>query len=279
MSDSGRLTLGALYREMRAGLGDAGWVRVAVEFHQRAVEAALPGGGASAPPGGASLALRALIDQRDGVLDRGEIALDGPDEPRRLVVRRRGSSYAYSVDGGRRWGSFSAPPRLFDLEEFEAALDRVEVEDATIEPVRGETEAAGEVTVGGRWPVAEPRPAHALDVSLDREQFVRLLSIFSPDAQEGPDEPGLSAYSVSLEAAGDVSLLYWWSLNGREGDPVGLGAGAAGSAPRMACSVSIHVTRGREPAPDAVVIAAGLPEVSCLDEVWTLLRRAGAGGR
>ncbi len=267
MTPSLRLTLGALYREMRGGLGDAGWVRATLEFRQRTVAAAQAGLPPDAP-GGGSLVLQALIDQRDGVLDRGEIALDGDGASRRLLVRRSGGGYAYSIDGGRRWGPFAAPPRIFEVAELEAALERVEVEDVTVEPVPAVVGAEGEACSAGGSP-APDAAAHALDVSLDREAFVRLMGIFAADPEDGPDALALTAYSVSLEASSGVALLYWWSLGGLDRPP----ADPAARGLRVSCGVSIRLAAGREPAPDPVVMAPELPEVRRLDDVWDLIRR------
>ena len=256
---------------MRAGLGDAGWVRATLEFRQRTV-AAEPAGPPPDPPGGGSVVLRALIDQRDGVLDRGEIALDGGRASRRLLVRRSGGGHAYSIDGGRRWGPFAGPPRVFEVAELEAALERVEVEDVTVEPVPAVAGADGEAWSAGSSP-APDAAAHALDVSLDREAFVRLMGIFAADPEDGPDALALTAYSVSVEASSGVSLLYWWSLGGLDrppGDPAARGL-------RVSCGVSIHLAAGREPAPDRVVMAPGLPEVRHLDDVWELIRGGVSG--
>ncbi len=272
MTPSLRLTLGALYREMRAGLGDAGWVRATLEFRQRTVAAALAGVTPDAP-GGGSLVLRALIDQRDGVLDRCEIALDGGSASRRLLVRRSGGGYAYSIDGGRRWGPFAAPPRIFEVAELEAALELVAVEDVTVEPVPAVAGAEEEAWSAGSSPAPDAAAAHALDVSLDREAFVRLMGIFAADPEDGPDAPALTAYSVSLEASSGVSLLYWWSLGGLDRAP----ADPAARGLRVSCGVSLRLAAGREPAPDRVVMAPGLPEVRHLDDVWELIRRGVSG--
>jgi len=68
MTAEQRLTLGALYREMRAGLGDAGRVRVTLEFQQRTI--AVAADGATEP---AYLVLETLLEYEDRVLDRGQV--------------------------------------------------------------------------------------------------------------------------------------------------------------------------------------------------------------
>ena len=106
----------------------------------------------------------------------------------------------------------------------------------------------------------------ALDVSLDRNAFLRLLRVFSADADDTLDDaPLLDAFSVSLEAAEDVSLQYWWSLSDT-------GFAAAGIPVRVRCSVSIRVAAlgAAESAP--VSLDQDLPDVADLDGVWAILR-------
>jgi hypothetical protein len=247
MSPASRLTLGALYREMRAGLGDAGWARVTVEFRQRTQ--------AGGDPEGVALVLQALVDHRDRELHRAEVTLMGHGPSKRLHVRRHAEGFAYSVDGGTRWGPFTAHPRIFDLADFEAKLDEVLADDVTFEPVTAPT-------------------ADALDVSLDRAAFARLLRIFSADVGDEPDSPALSAFSVSLVASADVSLVYWWSLTGIDGADLSAPDGPAdASTLRITCSVSIRVAAAPEPAAEEVALDEALPPVAHIDEVWALLRR------
>ena len=148
MSSDLRLTLGALYREMRAGLGDAGRVRVTVEFLQRTI--AVAGEAATAEP--ASLVLETLLEYEDRVLDRAQVALRGSGgPPLRFMVARHGDGYAYSLDGGARWGRVAAHPRIFSLEEFERELAEIPVEDATYDVLDA-------VRAGEPPPVSEPHP-------------------------------------------------------------------------------------------------------------------------
>lgn len=264
MSVSPRLTLGALYREMRAGLGDAGWARVTVVFRQQTR------GDTGAEQGGSEgriLVLEALIDHRDGELDRAELSLVGPEPAWSITVRRDGDGFAYSIDGGQQWGRFSDRPRIFDLPGFEAELDEVIVEDVTFEEV---------VSPG----------VDALDVSLDRAAFARLLGIFSADLEEDPETLALSAYSVSLEAAEEVCLDYWWSLGALDGPPIEpFSDSSNGRVVRVTCSVSIRVAASQGRSGAEAVLDQELPEVADIDDVWGLLRRgapraatAGPGG-
>jgi hypothetical protein len=108
----------------------------------------------------------------------------------------------------------------------------------------------------------------ALDVSLDRAAFLRLLRVFSADADEDldGDAPLLDAFSVSLEAAEDVSLQYWWSLSDT-------GFAAAGIPIRVRCSVSIRVAAPGAAESAAVSLDQAMPDVADLDGVWAILRR------
>jgi hypothetical protein len=265
-----RLTLGALYREMRAGLGDAGRVRVTVEFQERTL--AVAGEDAAAEPGG--VVLETVLEYDDRLLDRALVGLRGSGTPRRFTVARHGDGYAYSLDGGVRWGRLAAHPRVFDIEEFEAELGEIPVEDATFDVLSGAR--------GGDAP-EPPEPAHAegfsapperfvdaLDISLDRSGFLRLLRIFSADVDEDPDPFLLNAFSVSLEAADDVSLQYWWSVS----DTV---FAAADIPVRVRCSVSIRISAVADAQPAAVTLHADLPDVDDLDGVWALLRVGPSG--
>ena len=271
MTSEHHLTLGALYREMRAGLGDAGRVRVTLEFQQRTIAVAADG---AAEP--AYIVLETVLEYDDRVLDRAQVGLLGSGPPMRFMVARNGDGYAYTLDGGSRWGRLDTHPRIFSLEDFEAELGEITVEDATFDVLTG-------VRIEEVAPVSEPLPdadpagvperfVDALDVSLDRAAFLRLLRVFSADAGEDLEEaPLLDAFSVSLEAAEDVSLQYWWSLSET-------GFAAAGIPVRVRCSVSIRVAALSDAESTSVSLDEGLPDVADLDGVWGILRRAPAAG-
>jgi hypothetical protein len=264
MSPDRRLTLGALYHEMRAGVGDGGRFRVVVEFQQLSHRT----GGVDAAGAPASLVLETLVEYAEGVLDRAQVALHGSGPPQRIMMARHGDAYAYSLDRGERWGPLAAHPHLFDLEEFEGQLEQISVLDATIDALDG-SESDGEgVGVGpgdgGRAMAAEQR-VDALDVSLDRAGFLRLLQIFSADVDAGAETPRLHAYSVSLEAAADVALHYWWSLLDDLSAPP--------PASMIRCAVSIRVAALAEAAPSDVRMDPALPTLSDLDSVWAAAHR------
>ena len=269
MTAEPRLTLGALYREMRAGHGDAGRVRVTLEFQQRTI--AVAADGATEP---AYLVLETLLEYEDRVLDRAQVGLLGSGPPKRFMVARHGDGYAYTLDGGARWGRLDTHPRIFSLEDFETELGEIAVEDATFDVLTGvrmgEAPSGDEPLLEGELAGVPERFVDALDVSLDRAAFLRLLRVFSADADEDLDEePLLDAFSVSLEAAEDVALQYWWSLSDT-------GFAAAGIPVRVRCSVSIRVAALGAAESAAVSLDEDLPDVADLDGVWAILRRAPA---
>ncbi|MGD1052652.1 MAG: hypothetical protein ABR950_02365 [Candidatus Dormibacteria bacterium] len=269
MSSDQHLTLGALYREMRAGLGDAGRVRVTVEFQQRTLASAAGEEGSGEP---ASLVLETFVEYDDRVLDRAQVALHGAGPPKRFLVARHGSAYAYSLDGGERWGRLAAHPRIFDLEEFEAELGQILVEDATYDVLDGSGDLHGPRAAAGGAGV-QPVPekfVDALDVSMDRESFLRLLRIFSADVDDDPDAPALNAFSVSMQAADDVSLQYWWSLSDSLGEDADVPL-------KIRCSVSIRVGALGAEESGAVQLDGSLPDVADLDGVWAILRHTPPG--
>jgi hypothetical protein len=258
VSTDRRLSLGPLYREMRAGLGDVGRVRVTVKF-QESTFAAPEGGQGFAEP--VSLVLETFVEYEDRVLDRAQIALHGSGPPKRFLVARHGSAFVYSLDGGERWGRLVKHPRIFDLEEFEAELGQILVEDATYDVLDGRGDLQGSA---GSGPGPE-RFIDALDVSMDREAFLRLLRIFSADVDDDPDAPALDAFSVSVQVADDVSLHYWWSLS----DSVS----TAGVVPlKVRCNVSIRVAALGAEENGAVRLDQTLPDIADLDGVWAILR-------
>ncbi len=270
MSSDQRLTLGALYSEMRAGLGDAGRVRVTVEFQERTLAAA--GGPSAGEP--ASLILETFVEYDDRVLDRAQVALHGAGPAQRFLVARHGSAYAYSLDGGARWGRLVAHPRIFDLEEFEAELGQIRVEDATYDVLDGSSDLQGPAgsgaVPGAGYAPAPDRFVDALDVSMDRESFLGLLRIFSADVDDDRDAPALNAFSVSLQAADDVWLRYWWSLSDSLSE-------SEDSPLKIRCSVSIRVAALGAVEAGAVHLDQALPDVADLDGVWAILRHGPPG--
>jgi hypothetical protein len=272
LSSDQHLTLGALYREMRAGLGDAGRVRVTMEFQQRTLAVAAGDVDAAAPT---SIVLETFVEYEDRVLDRAQVALHGDGPSKRFMVARHGSAYAYSLDGGERWGRLVAHPRIFDLEEFETELGKILVEDATYDVLDG-GRALHPHPAAGQPPGAEyPKPERfvdALDVSMDRDAFLRLLRVFSADVEDDPDAPALDAFSVSLEAADDVSLQYWWSLSDSLSEDDGIPL-------KIRCSVSIQVAALGAEATSAFRLDLALPDVADLDGVWAILRHGAPDAR
>ncbi len=271
VSSDQRLTLGALYSEMRDGLGDAGRVRVTVEFQERTLAAAAAEQSGDEP---ASLMLETFVEYEDRVLDRAQVALHGAGPAQRFQVARHGADYAYSLDGGERWGRLVAHPRIFDLEEFEAELGQIVVEDATYDVLDGSSDLRGPAgatpVAGAGYAPAPDRFVDALDVSMDREAFQGLLRIFAADVDDDRDAPALNAFSVSLQAADDVWLQYWWSLSDSLAE--------AGDIPlKIRCSVSIRVAALAAVETGAVRLDQAMPDVADLDGVWAILRHRPPG--
>jgi hypothetical protein len=257
MSSPDRLTLGAVYHAMRSGLGDAGRVRVTVEFRERTTAVRAFSGATAEPVEVGSVVLGAHLDYADGGLQRAEISLRGSRPTQRVLVQRQGRAYGYSVDG-ERWGRFSVRPRIFDLPQFETEIGRIAVHDVRIDQA-----------------VKIPKLEQALDVDLDREGFAQLLRVFSADVGDETGGLSLGAFSVSLEAADDVSLLYWWALTGLGGAPTSAEEGPR--ALKISCSVSIRLAAAGAQDLPKLTWDRELPAVANVDEVWSLLRRRDRG--
>jgi hypothetical protein len=253
MSAPERLTLGAIYRAMRSGLGDAGPVRVIVEFRERTTGVRAFTGVAGQPHQVESLVLCAQLDYAGKGLERADITLRSSRSTQRVLVQRQGRAYGYSLDG-ETWGRFSTRPRIFDLPEFEAEIGRIAVHDVRID------QAVKAATL-----------EQALDVDLDREAFAQLLRVFSADVGDEPGDLSLGAFSVSLEAADEVSLLYWWALTGLGGAPESPEEGPR--ALKIRCSVSIRLAAAGVSELAKVKWDRELPAVATIDDVWALLRR------
>src|SRR5579859_7842378 len=159
MDGDERLTLGALYRELRQGLGDSGRVRVGIDFQQRTSMVPVVGGLRMPSRSDRTRRLTADLDYVDQMMHRAEVTLhQTPPEPAaNFVVRHHRQGYVYSLDG-ERWERFTARPRVFDLAEFEAELARVTVNDVMIDQA---------ILAGG--------PRQALDIDVERFGFERML--------------------------------------------------------------------------------------------------------
>lgn len=267
-----RLTLGFLLRAMRAGQAGGEGERVTLEFHQRGAEGAVGSG----PAATVAVDLHALVDHAGADLERAEVSLDGSAAGRSLRFRRTGAEgYAYSVDGGRGWGRFLGRPRVFELGEFTAALEEVAVEDVNFEAVPADRWSAGAArpSSGNSAPAVASLPAQALDVTLSRAAFTRLLRIFAADLDED-DALALSGFSVSIAAAEDVSLVCWWSLRGLAAPAETAPGPAEPRASHTTCSVAVHVAPIPRPPAEEVVVDPALPLLGRVDEVWGLLRRS-----
>jgi hypothetical protein len=255
---SDRLTLGALYREMRNGLGDRGDCRVTVEFQQRSSMAPVVDGRRTQPGTFTKRVLTAEVDFTDLDMARCTMTLSGASgRPHaRFVVQRDGDLYAYTLDG-EAWGKFLAAPEIFDLRKFEEELGLIPVTDVTVEQA-----------------LEARRLREALDIDLDPSAFDRLLRVFNADRdKEGEDDLDLGAFSVTIAGGEDLSLLYWWSLTGFEREPRPSGAGADTYACKVTCSVTIRLSALSHVEASAIRYDAAVTDVGSLDEVWAVARR------
>ena len=256
-SASGRLTLGALYREMRNGLGDHGDCRVTVEFQQRSSTAPVQDGRRTQPGTFSKRVLTAEVDFSDLALQRCSMTLGGASgrTHARFTVQADGDGFAYSVDG-MRWGKFLAAPEIFDLKKFEEELGHIVVTDVTVEQA-----------------MEARRLREALDIDLDAEAFDRLLRVFNADREREGDDLDLGAFSVTIAGGEDLSLLYWWSLTGFEHEQRASGKGVDTFACKITCSVSIRLSGLSRVERSVIEHDATLPAVGSLDEVWSIARR------
>jgi hypothetical protein len=161
----------------------------------------------------------------------------------------------YSI-GDRGFGVLAVMPHLFDLGEFESLLDGVQVVDAVVD--QAVQDGVGRVV---------------LEAEIDTDAFARLLQVFAGADPSHPELPLLS-HSVTLSAATDVTLDYWWSLLGLDeidGDP------ARNSV--IACHVQVSTAGLTDPI-DAladVELDPALPALNDLDAVWDLARQRASG--
>lgn len=261
MSRTQGLTLGALYHEMRNGLGDQGPVRVSIEFQQRSSTTPVVEGSRPDPAALEKRVLGADLEYEDRIMQGAAVHLGeiGGPATASFSVRRQGHGYLYSLDGGETWGRFVARPQIFDLTEFEEELGHVPIHDATIEQA-----------------VRARHLEEALDVEIDAAAFARLLRIFSADHEPDPDDLAVAAFSVTVAGGEDLSMLYWWSLTGFDHEEQPDRGQVTANASKVTCSVSIRLIPLGSVDRRRVRVDRGLPEVAHIDEVWALLRQRAA---
>jgi hypothetical protein len=164
-------------------------------------------------------------------------------------------SARYSI-GDHGFGVLAVMPHLFDLEEFESLLDAVGVVDAVVD--QAVQDGIGRVV---------------LEAEIGTDAFAHLLQVFAAADPAHPELPLLS-HSVTLSAADDVTLDYWWSLLGLDeidGDP------ARNSV--IACHVQVSMAALTDPIDvrSHVELDPALPALDDLDAVWELARQRASG--
>jgi hypothetical protein len=251
-----QLSLGALHRSLLAHLDTSTGMRAGIRFEERTSDGARHGARESAPERIEQRTFDADLIVRDGRVVRATLTAGAIGETT-LTVR------VADVDGAARYsigeGGFGAlilSPHLFDLEEFGSRLDAVGIGDAVVDQeIR---DGIGRIVV---------------EVETDTDAFARLLQVFARTDPAHPELPLLS-HSVTLSAATDVTLDYWWSLLGLDeidGGPV--------RNSLITCHVQVSMTALTDPedALPGAELDPALPALEDLDAVWGLARRHPSG--
>jgi hypothetical protein len=246
------LTLGALHRSLLAHLDTRSGMRVGIHFEERTSVLAegRPAGGEGDRIERRTFDADLLV--RDGLVVTAQLDAGAAGaEPLTVSVAEIDGSAVYSVgDGG--YGALRTSPQLFDLADFGRRLDEVSIVDAVIDSEM--TGATGRIVV---------------EAEIDTEAFAHLVRVFGGNEPSNPDLPVLS-HSVTLSAAPDVTLDYWWSLLGLdeiEGNPVRNNV--------VVCHVEASIgvlSAATDPGPRPALDPA-LPALEDLDAVWELARQ------
>ena len=250
------LTLGVLFSGLRQAMTrpDTG-SRISIVFEQRTE---------LTPTGDSDQASRSLVSRRSlhaeldfdsAGLQRADVRSAGMSSSShaRICFARQGKDFLYSVDG-IHFGPFAGAPDLFDVENFERALDFIAVSNVTIEQVRN---AGQNVEID------------ALDIDVDRAGFVGLLRVFGDDTANTAGDLKLTEHTLHLTAGGDLVMDYWWQLSGGEVDE---------EDPTLSydCRINCHVTLRLlqlSALPLSMVdVDAALPELDQVDDVWAAVR-------
>jgi hypothetical protein len=246
-----RFSLGALHRSLLAHLDTRAGMQVGIHFEERTSV------GAGHPAGGAPGRIEQRSFDADLLVHRGRVAhatlTAGAIGAATLTVRVADvdGTARYSIgDGG--FGALLVMPHLFDLAEFGSLLDAVAVVDAVVDQ---------EVHDGiGRV---------VLEAEIDTDAFTRLLQVFAGTDSAHPELPLLS-HSVTLSAAADVTLDYWWSLLGLDE----IDGGPARNS-IVACHVEVSMAAAGDPseALSHLEVDPAIAELDDLDAVWELARQ------
>jgi hypothetical protein len=251
------LSLGAMHRSLLAHLDTRGGMRVGIHFEERT---SVPAEGEHAG-GGADRIERRTFDAdlvvRDGRVVQARLDAGAAGaEPLTVRVADVDGAAVYAAGNGG-YGALRVRPDLFGLDDFGRRLDEIAITDAVID-----SEMAGST---GRI---------VIEAEVDAEAFSRLLRVFGGNEPSHTDLPVLS-HSVTLSAAPEVTLDYWWSLLGLdeiEGNPVRNNV--------VVCHVeaSIGAITAAAAAEPRASIDPALPALEDLDAVWELARAKRATG-
>jgi hypothetical protein len=251
------LTLGALHRALSGLVAPGPDATVTLHYEQRSVTLS-----ESQPANAADLAVSRRFDAHLVTSANGIVEADmssGGISPRPTawvsVFRDEEGTTLYTIDG-LRFGRFDGRLDLFDRVRFERRLDDVVLDDVFVDTA----DVDGESVV-------------VLDLEVRPDSFQRLLQVFTGEAADDPDDLALRSYSLSLSAARQLSLEYWWSLAGDE--PI------AGAAYRhtVACHVAVHLAPSHAGDAGTTSLEPSLPPLRHIDEVWDLARAVHTAGR
>lgn len=251
-----RLSLGALHRSLLAHLDTRSGMRVRIGFEERTTAGAGEGVPGSAPERIEQRTFDADLLVRDGRVVRATLTA-GALGAATLTVRVADVDGAprYSIGAGG-FGVLNISPQLFDLGEFGFGLDGVWIVDAVVDQEMHD--GTGRILI---------------EVETDSDAFARLLQVFARTDPAHPELPLLS-HSVTLSAADDVTLDYWWSLLGldeSDGGPVRNSV--------ITCHVQVSMTALTDPddALSGTESDPALPALEDLDAVWGLARQRAPG--
>lgn len=257
VSREGAASLGAVFHDLRAGLGDRGGVRVNLEFRFESTTAGL--GLRSDPQLFVRRALRAELDSDDGGLTRAHIVSTGmsPRPLAELTVVRHRQHYLYSPDGAD-FGLLVDTPRLFDIHAFESRLCRIPVgsidRDADVDP------DGSAVTVAG--------------ITLDDDAFRAAIRLFGDDPEDQGETLEATGRSMIIRAGADVGLHYRWTTSREE-----RAAGPAGDRERFLARQSTRVSVRLRRLHSALLEPPTpvLPELGSIEDLWERARRFRTG--
>jgi hypothetical protein len=251
-----RLSLGALHRSLLAHLDTRAGMRVRIGFEERTSAGAADRAPGTAPGRIEERTFDADLLVRDGRVVHATLTAGGLGAATLTVrVADVDGAARYSIGAGG-FGHLDISPQLLDLAEFGFGLDGVWIADAVVDQ-----EVHDDI---GRI---------VIEAETDGDAFARLLQVFARTDPAHPELPLLS-HSVTLSAAADVTLDYWWSLLGLDeidGGPV--------RNSLITCHVQVSMTAVSDPedALSGTELDPALPALEDLDAVWGLARQRLSG--